>query len=80
MLQLRFSATDKKVLYLYSFTIDFHGSYREIHADCRALRRRKETLSKSFHQACFSDVRISNQDDFEEIVVIIHYTREVSSD
>lgn len=59
--------------HLHSFSIYFHCSYSEIHTDSRSLGWSKKSFRKSFYQACFSYVCITNQYNFEQIAVVFHF-------
>ena len=59
--------------HLHSFSIYFHCSYSEIHTDSRSLGWSKKSFRKSFYQARFSYVCITNQYNFEQIAVVFHF-------
>ena len=59
--------------YLYFFAVYFHGSYCKIYTDRRSLGRCEKSLSESLNQASFPYVRITNQDNFKQVAVIVHF-------
>lgn len=65
--------------HLHSFSINFHCSYSEIHTDSRSLGWSKKSFRKSFYQARFSYVCITNQYNFEQIAVVFHFLSDTKS-
>ena len=63
----------KKKKYLDFLAVHFDCSYCKIYTDRRPLSRSEETFRESFNQACLSDIRISNQDNFKQVTVVVHF-------
>ena len=63
--------------HLYLFAVNVYRSQHEIHADRVAVSLYVDPVFESLNHARLTDARISDQNDFEEKVILVLYDAEV---